>query len=312
MDRDQTFVVVVAADDVQRVQMTLDGRLMGARRSAPYTFKFSWDPQRNHEVRVEAILGNGNRLVQELKFGGLTADLVEDVRSTYLFPYVETGSEQPYAWQLEGEGVQPHQLRVLDIADYPLQINIVLDISGSMKPFRQDLVSGMFRLLTYLRTAQGRAQWVIFDERPQTVDLARVNEERDLLSLFQSRGKSVVLDSVSASIELFDRSPRRVIVLLSDGADDGSRLGYSHVAELLEHSGASLIWMKTPQLDDREMRKLTQASGGFVITGYGPEAWSLLLQRLSSQSGLAVDDVEGSFELSIKKNRIWYPQWWRR
>lgn len=295
LDRDQ--LVVVTVDELQspRVELSVDGQLRAARSKPPYSFRIQWDPQAEH--RLLAIARSGDRTLRtEAYFPALAVDVVQEVTARLVFPFPDR----------ESVIVMPQAgVRALDIAKYPAEIILLVDISGSMAPFKNEMTAIISRLLTYARHQSVNLQWVVFDETPRVVDWSQVQSPEQVASVFASRGKSVVRDSMAASLLLLGPSPRRVMVLVSDGADDGSALSATELGSYLKSTGCALIWLKTDPLDNRQLSQLSRRSGGFVLEGI--QAWQQLQSHLEGQLAFALEpEVD---EVISSQGKLFQPRW---
>lgn len=306
LDHQQTVVVAVHEMQVTRVELQLDDRIVAARSQPPFTFKIQWNPQLNQELKAVARLKDGSAVETRVAFHGIVVDMTEDVKSVIIFPFVQ-GTEEP-VFKLGRGRLDLGPARSLNIDDFPLKLVVVVDISGSMAPHRDDLAAGLWRLIQ-LFYPQSLTELVVFDREPRVARLDAMHSEADVLSLFRSRGQSVIWDSLAASAELFGRSPRRVVVLVSDGADDGSRVGLEAVRGQYRERGVVLCWLKARDFENKSLEHLALDSGGFSLAGYDMDTWNTLSERLRHQRVLALDNLTSPFKVKAEGVRIWYPRW---
>jgi Ca-activated chloride channel family protein len=150
------------------------------------------------------------------------------------FTVLEDGVEQPLSF-FASERV-------------PVDVALVLDTSGSMRsdlPLVQSAASGLIRGLRAAdRGAIVEVKGLAGIPQPFTTDLAQV--ERTLRSLSTS-GATALYDGLYVVLREFERERRasaqirrQVLVLLSDGLDNTSRLSFDDVMDLARRVGVNI------------------------------------------------------------------------
>ena len=187
-----------------------------------------------------------------------------------------------------------------------MNLVILLDISGSMIGSLEAVTPG-FRMLTeWLEKQKPTPHLVVFDQEPR---LRESGLPTDLAALYKGVARSVIWDAMAAAIELPSQGPRRVILLISDGADDGSQHDSESLGALFKKSGASLIWVNPTKPRNRELSKLAIDSGGFIFAGEPTGFWRALIRRLENQHHLLAPDAAFPIELRVSPGEVWYPRW---
>jgi VWFA-related protein len=160
--------------------------------------------------------------------------------------------------------------------DLPLRVGLVLDVSSSISErfnFEQDSAIRFFNQV--LRPGTDKAFVVAFDSTPTltqdfTDDTARLAQGVKKLT---PAGGSAVYDAIdlAATKKLMnavaDRPTRRIIILISDGEDNQSRVNVSQVIEAAQRSEVTVYAISTNTSNvvsrgDKVLRQLAEETGG--------------------------------------------------
>ena len=297
---------ITTDETVKRLEFHLNGRLIQARTRPPFHFDISWNTRLENKVLLIAFLPDGRRERLEQRFAQVEADFEADVKGLQCFPF----PDRPYAesrWRLRADD-QPIEPDTLETADgrFPLDIVIALDVSGSMRSFLKPLSPTVRAIMLQAVNRGHRARLVVFDHKPSIPTSGAIT---GLEAFYQGQGSSVIWDTLATSADLFDRGPRRVLLLISDGADDGSRHDAVSAATYLQTSRAALIWLNPEYRPNRTLSQLVTLSGGFELNGTDETQASILLKALSLQVHLFAAKAQFPIRLDIKPGRVFYPQW---
>ena len=161
--------------------------------------------------------------------------------------------------------------------DVPVSLGIMIDNSGSMRDKRDAVNAAAMRLLeeSNIRDA---AFVVNFNERAyldQNFTVDRVALHRGL-SHFDSRGATALYDAVAASADQLSHhapQPRQVLLIITDGADNASRLGLQDAIRRVQNLGGPVVYTigLLYDADKKEYRKahddlelLSEETGGIA------------------------------------------------
>lgn len=172
----------------------------------------------------------------------------------------------------------------LSIEEAPLSVGLVFDCSGSMARRMNHAREAVTEFLGLSRP--GDEFFVVeFNERPwRTLPFTQDSDlvSNRLLSA-RARGKTALLDAIHLSAQEMKkaRNARRMLLILSDGADNGSRYTESEIKNMVRESDLTVY----------SIGLADGARSGSLPDGlWGPD----LLQEISEQSGgrfFAVDNI---------------------
>lgn len=153
-----------------------------------------------------------------------------------------------------------------------LAVALCIDTSGSMKTRMSSARQAANRVLDSLQKSDAVAL-IEFDVTPR-VRLHFTSEKsvaRSLVNRLQSgRGNTALLDALDEGRALFSqvRTPRRALILISDGGDNASSLRAQEVAQLAKHGDLPPIFVLAIQADlpasssEGALKSLCAQSGG--------------------------------------------------
>jgi Ca-activated chloride channel homolog len=140
----------------------------------------------------------------------------------------------------------PQTLSSFRHQDAPVSIGILIDNSGSMRDKRVAVNAAAIDLLKE-SNRQDSAFVVNFSDRAFldqgfTSDLVALNRG---LSRFDSSGTTALYDAVAASADMlskYAKLPKQVLVIVSDGADNASRLDLQQAVRHVQNLGGPVVY----------------------------------------------------------------------
>lgn len=227
------------------------------------------------------------RAVAYLAGGGTSEDLVfvntpiapdsMDVHMVELYATVldgqgrpVTGGIDPGVFQVTENGVRQTLRQVDQVGDTPVRLVTLIDSSASMAPQMQTARQAAHGFLQKLLRPRDQAAVIAFNRDPQvlvplTGDLERLNEG---LQGMLAEDDTALYDSLVYSLlYLTEAKGQRAVLLLSDGLDRSSRLGFDQALEAARRSGIAVyaIGLGLPSGAKGEAgQRLTQLAG---VTG---------------------------------------------
>jgi VWFA-related protein len=173
------------------------------------------------------------------------------------------------------ENGQRQAIRFFGAQDAPVTVGLLIDSSGSMAPAR-DLVGAAVAAFVETSNPEDQVFALAFNEyvRPVLTRDAPFTSDADALGAAVIRAMSAVgltalHDAVFAGLDHVRRgdSPRTVLVVLGDGADNVSTATFDEVLARIHGSNTVIYTIAFPdplnrEANPRRLRQLAEASGG--------------------------------------------------
>jgi VWFA-related protein len=297
-----------------KVELYLDGRLVGVRQAPPYHFQADAG-QGNAAHHFEAIGYRAGRPVGSatLRTGKVQVDLEVDIHLQQVFATVESSGlrRRPLRrddFLLSDDGV-PQKLAVFEHGEVPFTAVLLLDASGSMAGSRLGAALAGARAFAAALGRLDEAKLILFSDRqlletpftsiPAVLNLA--------LQGVTAEGGTALNDALWLAVKrLESRGGRKVAVLLSDGVDIESVLPMSGVREAAHRGEVSIYWLKLPTDEGDNVRRFSNWRDD---VGHRREIEELA--RAARESGgriqpLRFDQVERTLEDLVRELRDQY------
>lgn len=302
----QRVAIAAPTDGMVRAELYLNGKLQQARRRPPLQFELTWNTALDNTLKVIVRYTNRAPIILVRSFRQIAVDVETDVENTAMFPFLS----EPLAraeLQLRRDGDILTPLRLEPASSLPLDLTLVLDVSGSMQPVLPSLDAPLATFLKPWRQQANRLRLIAFDSDPRAIDTDPLPQS--IAYLQRGLGQSVVWDALATAVAQFDRTARKIVVLISDGADNGSQHTQDSVARYLRETGTALIWVSPTGRRDKALRDLCERSGGFVFLANEPDTWQTLQARLQHQVYLLAPGPATDLQLRVQRGKVWYPRW---
>ena len=146
------------------------------------------------------------------------------------------------AFKLFEDGVE-QEIVQFSSEDAAISVGIVFDTSGSMG---RALPGSRQAVAQFVKAASPNDEFFLiqFSDRPELVQGFTANPEdiQDHLTSVQSRGRTALLDAVYMALHQMKKAhnPRKAILIVSDGDDNGSRYLENEVAILVREAGVQI------------------------------------------------------------------------
>ena len=169
------------------------------------------------------------------------------------------------------EDGRPQEVAKFELVDdLPLNLGVTIDISGSMFESLGEAQRAATDFLESIITPRDRCFAVAFSDRPsllmpRTSDVGAVAEALQSLT---ANGPTALHDAIVTSLYYYRGiRGRRALILLSDGEDTSSTLGFAETLEYAKRSGVSVfaIGLRIGRSDigiRRKLEKLAEETGG--------------------------------------------------
>ena len=200
--------------------------------------------------------------------------------------------------RLEDNGLPPSSIRIFESqTGLPLRVGLLIDTSNSVSrqfKFEKDL-AGLF-VGRMLDPSKDLGFVIGFGEDAQLMQDLTADSEAlaAAVTKLEVGGSTSIYDAVSYACKLLAQEPggtltRRVLIVLTDGFDNTSRLSAAHVIEQAVRSNVVVIVLDTgyePDPNDpphRTLRKLAEDTGGQILPAAKKSAMAKAFDQLTSQ-----------------------------
>lgn len=297
------------------VTFFVDGRLVCTAERVP--FACGWDPGgvvRGHHVRVVATLPDGRRLVENVR----TKDLgyTEKVRTdAVLVPVIVTNGGQfvrglkQQDFQVYEDGVQ-QPIASMVSEEAPLDLVLVIDVSGSMEHALPQVKSAVKQLLTKLRSGDAATLVGFNDTMFIVAERERDRQTREAaVELLTSWGGTALYDATIRSLDLVSRDwGRKGVVIFSDGDDRNSLSTREKAMSRVQASDAMLYTIgfgggaTVPGLRSR-LESYAKATGGRAFFPQRPQELDDVFNQIVAE--LANQYVLSYSSTNLKQDSVW-------
>lgn len=312
------FQVNIYPEDlaIERVVFFVDGREVGELTAAP--FEISVDVGEDFRSRVFSVRvypAEGAEKQIEVRTPELQIDEEVGVELQQLYVTVIRDDRRVLDlgaadFRIFDDGSEQDQVTFAR-GDIPLAAALVLDSSGSMAGERMDAaLAGAKAFVEDMRQLDEAAVYLFSDGLLRSTDFSGDGAVLEAaLENVEVRGRATAInDHLYLALKRLDtRQGRRVVLLLSDGADVHSVLGMQDVLWKARRSQALIYWIRL----EGEGR---YHGGSFNSTWrnytQNKEEWRLLEQSVEDSGGrivsVAVDDVAAAFREVLAELREQY------
>jgi Ca-activated chloride channel homolog len=205
--------------------------------------------------------------------------------------YVEGLTQERFGVVEDGKA---QEVRFFADADTPVTVGLLVDSSGSMLANRPLVIAGAasFAMAShpldeiFALAFNENVRPALPSTMPFTSDSAVLREA--LESAIAARGRTALYDAISAGVDYLARGTRqrKVLVVLSDGADNASRATRDAAVRKAQASNAAIytIALVDPAARDanpRLLRELAQESGGESFRPDDPGAIAAAFERIA-------------------------------
>jgi VWFA-related protein len=179
----------------------------------------------------------------------------------------------------------PQQIALFGGSDIPVDVALVVDVSGSMAGVLTPLQDGADALVATLRPGDRAAVIAVHSRGDVAAPLnANLDEVRRAIRALYAYGTTALYDGVYLSLRQFERerhqrpdSRRQALVIFSDGLDNSSHVEYDDLTALAESLDVTIytITLQEPALDHFaldeqryrkwQMRALATGTGGLAF-----------------------------------------------
>ncbi|MBX7175113.1 MAG: VWA domain-containing protein [Pyrinomonadaceae bacterium] len=138
----------------------------------------------------------------------------------------------------------PQEINFFSNEDAPASISIVLDTSGSMSGKKIDLAKQA--LADFIQTSKEQDEFFLIDVGSKaSLLLDRTRDSEAILQKFnfvEPKGNTALFDAIELGIERVTKGThyKKIVLIISDGEDNNSRLSFRKLKNLLKESNATI------------------------------------------------------------------------
>jgi VWFA-related protein len=193
--------------------------------------------------------------------------------------------------------------------DLPVSMGILIDNSGSMLE-KRTAVNGAAMNLLQQSNRQDSAFVVNFSDQAFldqgfTSDLVALHKG---LSHFESKGTTALYDAVAASadeLSLHARQPKQVLLIVSDGADNASRLGLAEAIRQVQNLGGPVVYSigLLYDTDSREAEKARTALSALSAETGGVAYFPRSLGEVNEIASEVARDIRNQYTIGYHSTK---------
>jgi Ca-activated chloride channel family protein len=285
---------------VTRMSFFADGRLICNVDRPP--FECAWDAGAGvdkHQIRVQAVLASGQRLVQSVRTKGVAYAEAVEVDAIQVTVAV-TDDHGNFVRRLPREAFRvfeddvPQKITHFASHDISLELTAAIDVSGSMTDAMPQLKQTVKRFLSSLRP-EDKVSLLAFNDNIFTLARASVEPAARIrvVDRLAAWGGTSLYDVIVRSVDMLGRQlGRRALIVFSDGEDTASHITLATAEKRLQMSDATVYTIaqgratKAKQLRD-VLERIARTSGGrafaFEDIDQLGHAFDEILEDLSNQ-----------------------------
>lgn len=285
---------------VQRVEVSVDGRLIGEATAPTWSFRWTSDvPLRDAEIVAVAhgVAGEVQRL--SIRTADISFGEIVDVVEVQLFPVVQDRQGHYIPNLTRDDFVLLDEGREIDIETFSSQptaltVAVVIDVSGSMFYKLQRVQQAAVGFLDALDPDDMVALYS-FNHRvsrllPPTAD---VEEAKRRIGALWATGRTALNDAVDRALSDLEAVPgRRILVVFSDGRDETSRTSAREIVKSARESEVVIYTVGAGEDEEdlaarEDLEAMATATGGegHILAGLDglPATFAAILSDVRAQ-----------------------------
>jgi VWFA-related protein len=195
-------------------------------------------------------------------------------------------------FQIYEDGVL-QQMTYFSHEDIPVTVGIVVDNSGSMRPKRADVIASA---LAFAQSSNPQDQMFVvnFNDHvsfglPANIPFTDRREQLQLaLAGIEAIGQTALYDGLAAALDHLKQGDRdkKVLILISDGGDNASKLRLAQVIDMAKQSAALIyaIGIFDEQDDDKNpgvLRRFAKETGGEAFFPDSPKELASICEGIA-------------------------------
>jgi VWFA-related protein len=158
--------------------------------------------------------------------------------------------------------------------DTPVSVGLVVDNSGSMRAKKPEVIMAG---LSFARESNPRDEFFVVNFNnfvlrglpPELMFTDKLQQLRAALFYGQPTGQTALYDAIAYSLRHLEyaHQAKRTLIVVSDGADNASKITFDELMKMIEASRASIYTVglydpEDPDANPRVMKRIAAVSGG--------------------------------------------------
>jgi VWFA-related protein len=300
---------VTAPDDNPIVSVDLweNGQKIASATEPPYRFTIAPEHFTQQFVQVTAKAKSGDEAADFWTPGGDMHVEAVDVRTVPLYVSVVDSSGATRTdidrdlFKIIDNGKPGEILEFGKAFDQPISIALLLDASASMTYSMEEAEKAAVAFVKgTLKPGDRCTVFSVRDTPRREIALTSDREaiEKAILSI-HAGGRTSLYDSIGSAIrEMKDEKNRRAIVILTDGGDNTSMLGFDEIDRVTKESGIPVYFIAYDSGEPTEVQDMNRLSylagetGGFLVTASE--------KNLTAKYGDIERDLRGQYAILYK------------
>ena len=193
------------------------------------------------------------------------------------------------------EDGRPQRAQLFTSEEAPVTIGLLIDSSGSMQPNRDRVIAASAAFADASHPSDELFALAFNDAvraaLPETAPFTGAVSvlQSALTNTIRAYGRTALFNAISSGLEYLERGrhERRVLVVVSDGADNASRTTFEEVVSRTQASNAVIYAVALVNPVDRDgnpglLRRIAEATGGEAFTPRRVEDIPRILKRIAA------------------------------
>ena len=321
---------ITSREDVKRVDFLINGQVVASRETPPYRVQVALaDDNTDREFTVVAHGAWGGTGASSVSIEKIEIDESVEVALKQLYVTVERDDTRLLDLGRESFAIfdkgERRQLVTFEGGDVPISAVLLLDSSESMRGAPLAAALDGTRSFLARMNALDQSMVILFSDR--TLGATRFsNNQKELLAGLSDTvadGGTALNDYLYTALRLLDHvSGRRVVILLSDGADVLSTLRMRDVLWKVRRSDALIYWIRhleshqgtfssswrdfeANEKEGEGLERAIEESGGRILTIAGIEQVESAFDEIMSE--LRDQYVLGYYPVDRRRDGRWRP-----
>lgn len=250
---------------VERLILEWNGKQIARFTAPPYRTRVNIPAGEQGLLRAVLRLDDGSE-VEDVFMANAGMLLEAGAHLVEVPAYFESNTTALQDVSVKEAGTKRQVERVINPADAPLLIGLLIDSSSSMTPHLLDVQEAAVRFVEKNIEARDRTMIVSFSSNVRVLlrpSSDRSAVERSILAIHPKGGTALYDAMINGLLQLHLSGSRKAIVVFSDGLDGDSKFSSDDVAEVARRTGVPIYVLAFDPSDEaRPLMALSKRTGG--------------------------------------------------